>query len=178
MAAFEKFGDETEINSPAKSIGKVVFIIRQYPAEIVTTPIFRPWENYGFSGISFLMAVFIKFSDETDIDLPAESIGKVILIVRQYPAEVRLTPIFDRVKFGIFMNIISNGRFWKVWWRNLHKFTSWIDWKGYFIIQHYNNTLQRYGPSATLIFDHGKIVDFHKYHFKKPFLTGLVTKLA
>ena len=39
MAVFEKFGGETDINSRAKSIRKVVFIIRQYPAEIGTTPI-------------------------------------------------------------------------------------------------------------------------------------------
>ena len=33
------------------------------------------------------MAVFDKFDDKTDIDLPAELSGKVILIVQQYPAE-------------------------------------------------------------------------------------------
>ena len=55
MAVFEKFGDETDINLPAESIGKVIFIIRQYPAQIVTTPIFDV-KNYVFLGISFPMA--------------------------------------------------------------------------------------------------------------------------
>ena len=58
------------------------------------------------------MAVFEKFGDETDINLPAESIGKVIFIFQQYPAEI---------------------------WATRHA-----------------------------IFDRGKIVDFHKYHFQKP----------
>ena len=101
MAVFEKFGDETDINLPAESIGKVIFIIRQYPAQIVTTPIFDV-ENYVFSGISFPMAVFDKFGDETDINLPAELTGKVILIVRQYPAEIGTTPILDRGKIRYF----------------------------------------------------------------------------
>ena len=37
MVVFKSFGDETDKNSPAESIGKDIFIVRQYPAEIVTT---------------------------------------------------------------------------------------------------------------------------------------------
>ena len=48
------------------------------------------------------MAVFDKFGDETDINLPAELTGKVILIVRQYPAEIGTTPIFDLGKIRYF----------------------------------------------------------------------------
>ena len=45
------------------------------------------------------MAVFEKFGDETDINLPAESIEKKgIFIIRQYPAEIGITPIFDHGK--------------------------------------------------------------------------------
>ena len=53
MVVFEKFGDETDVNSPAKSIGKVVFIIRQYSAEIGTTPIFDRVKITDFQGYRF-----------------------------------------------------------------------------------------------------------------------------
>ena len=48
------------------------------------------------------MAVFDEFGDKTDIDLPAEMIGNVILIIRQYHAEIRTTPIFDCGKIRYF----------------------------------------------------------------------------
>ena len=48
------------------------------------------------------MAVFDKFDDKIDIDLAAELIGNVIIIVRQYPIEIRTTPIFDRDKVRYF----------------------------------------------------------------------------
>ena len=66
MAVFDKFDDKTDINLPAVLTGKVIFIIRQYPAEIVTRPIFDHGKNYGFSGISFPTAAL-------DIILAAKS---------------------------------------------------------------------------------------------------------
>ena len=53
------------------------------------------------------MAVFEKFGDKTDINLPAESIEKGIFIIRQYPAEIGTTPIFDHGKI-IFRDTVSN----------------------------------------------------------------------
>ena len=121
------------------------------------------------------MAVFDKFGDKTGIDLPAEMIENVILIVPTIPCRDK-----------------DHAHFWQ--WESVF---SWISFpmavflkfgdetdinlpvesigKVIFIS---NNTLQRYGPPTTPICDRGKIVDFHKYHFQKPFLTGLVTKLS
>ena len=59
------------------------------------------------SGISFPIAIFDKFGDKTDIDLPAEMIGNVILIVRQYPAEIRTTPIFGMFDYCIDIICLS-----------------------------------------------------------------------
>ena len=49
------------------------------------------------------MAVFEKFGNETDSNLPAELIGKVIFIIGQNPEEIwAATPIFDRGKIVDF----------------------------------------------------------------------------
>ena len=53
MDVFEKFGDATDINLPAESIGKGILIIRQYPAEIGTTPIFDHGKIIDFQGYRF-----------------------------------------------------------------------------------------------------------------------------
>ena len=63
MAGFDNFDDETGINSPPELTGKVILIARQYPTEIVTTPIFP-------------IVVF-------DIFLVPESIGEFIITTRQ-----------------------------------------------------------------------------------------------
>ena len=46
--------------------------------KLIFGPMFT-MRNSIFGEISFPMAVFETFGDETDINLPAESIGKVIL---------------------------------------------------------------------------------------------------
>ena len=53
MAGFDNFDDETGINSPPELTGKVILIARQYPTEIVTTPIFNLRKILDFLDYNF-----------------------------------------------------------------------------------------------------------------------------
>ena len=98
MAVLEKFGDETDINLPAESIGKVIFIIQQYPTEIWASQHAHilPWES-----LVFPEAVFDRFGDETGINL----------IARQYVAEIVTTSIFNLGKILYFQDYLFQWPF-------------------------------------------------------------------
>ena len=106
LAVFNKFGILTSIKSPADSIIKVILIVRQYPAEIGTTPFSDSWKIRDFYGYHFQWP-FLK-----NLVTKLTSIGKVVFIIRLYPAEnIGTTPIFDCGKIMDFRDIISNSHF-------------------------------------------------------------------